>query len=195
MAKPKFTGYDRSQVEWYIEPEWCVESLAMAERFGPKIYDPACGRGTIPTVFERLGYEACGSDLIDRGYGYELHDFLEEPGRHLDATIVCNPPYNRGDGVVQFVNRSLDLGYQEAAFLVNESFIYSGSRHSFFQESPLRSVWFLSDRPSCPPGELLEAGKVEAKGGTTNYCWIVFQQGWTMRPTCGWLRRPDKLKR
>jgi hypothetical protein len=61
-------------------------------------------------------------------------------------------------------------------------------------DTPLRRIWLLTPRPSMPPGEtILRGGR--AAGGKTDFCWLLFDQGFKFEqctkgePTIGWLHR------
>lgn len=184
--------YGRADDEWYVEPGWCVDLLLRVERFEGSCWDPACGGGTIPKAFARLGQRCLGSDLRDRGYGTAPIDFLAGDHPVVDC-IVCNPPYGHGKTAEAFIRRALTLARRKVAMLVNEKFVYSQQRYALFWHEQTRptKLWFLSSRPSMPPGELLASGAVEPKGGTMNYLWIVWERGRAPEPP-GWLIR-DRL--
>lgn len=173
--------------DFFIEPEWCVRALLDAERFVGPIWDPACGSGTIVKACTARGIEAVGSDLVDRGFG-GVQDFLA-PGFDFVGVqnIVANPPYARA---VDFILRALDVADRKVAMIVQEKFLYSGKRHALFAATPLARIYFLSDRPSMPPGDKFLAGEIEAKGGSVNYCWLVWSHDHQGPPTAHWLRKP-----
>ena len=63
----------------------------------------------------------------------------------------------------------------------------------WLQDTPLRRIWLLTPRPSMPPGRMLMSGK-NPSGGKTDYCWLVWQQGWFYnRAEIGWLHRERLL--
>lgn len=185
----KVSTYERAPDDYYIEPSWCVDLLLTAERFEGTSWDPACGRGTIPMTMEAAGLRCYGTDLRNRGYGV-CCDFLrdEPPLRDVD-NIVTNPPYGGGKAAVAFIERARTIARSKVAVLVNEKFLYSERRHQMFTAGGLYRVYFLSSRPSMPPGHLLQAGQIEAKGGAVNYAWLVFLRGFTGAPTAHWLKR------
>ena len=64
---------------WYWEPVSCIEPLFREIMFeSNRIHDPCCGSGRIPITAQRYGYEASGSDLVDRGYGAAGVNFFED---------------------------------------------------------------------------------------------------------------------
>lgn len=181
--------FERQKDDWYPEPSWCVELLADAEQFAAHIWDPCCGGGTIPKVFEARGHKVLGTDLVWRGYGPKanggvIHNFLSIPKGTTRASgdIVMNPPYKL---LSQFIDKALTLKPGKVAVLTRLSFLGSEVRHDWFVDLPVQRVWVLSNRPSMPPGDVA----VEAKGGMADYCWIVLKPGWNKEPRLNWLAR------
>jgi hypothetical protein len=178
----------RHEMDFYIEPRWAVDLFLDAENMPGPVWDPACGSGTIPTSCQARGILAAGTDAADRGFG-PVHDFLGmEPSPMLAgvASIITNPPYKLAQ---QFVERALTIATRKVAVLVQSKFPYSQGRHRLFTANPTSKVYFLSDRPSMPPGEKLLAGNVKPEGGKMDYCWIVFEHGHRGPPTAHWLTR------
>jgi hypothetical protein len=184
--------FERGDDDWFVEPAWTVEVLAIAE--GPRllepIWDPACGGGCIPITLARCGFQpAIGTDLVDRGFG-PCMDFLgatpQTPSSVWPQSIVCNPPYNLAEA---FVRRAVSL-VPYVAMLVQAKFPYSQGRHRLFTQHPPARLYFLSDRPSMPPGALLRDGKIKAKGGKMDFCWIVWDKRSPGPTTAHWIRKP-----
>lgn len=181
------SDHPRDPHDFYIEPEWAVDALLSAEPFHGTTLDPAAGSGTIPRVMQRRGYHCVGSDIADRGQSFR-GDFLNDPpALRQPDNIVCNPPY-RSAG--KFIPHALAIAKRKVAMLVQQQFPYSQTRHGLFVGTPLARIYFLSDRPSMPPGDLLLAGKIKATGGKTDYLWMVWDRLHVGSPTCHWLRRP-----
>jgi hypothetical protein len=57
-------------------------------------------------------------------------------------------------------------------------------------ETPLARVWLLTPRPSMPPGQTITGGR-KPGGGTQDYAWLVWEQGYRGKPELGWMRRND----
>lgn len=185
-AEPR--THQRHSLDFYTEPEWTVDLLLDAESFEGEVWDPACGSGTIPRRCVARGIEATGSDIANRGFG-EVADFLDpalEGARGYDLNVVTNPPYGLAEA---FIRRGLAIASRKVAVLVQSKFPYSQRRHALFTLFPPRRIYFLSTRPSMPPGDKLLAGTVEAKGGKLDYCWIVWEAGWLGTTEAHWLRR------
>lgn len=174
----------RETNDWYVEPAWCVELLLNAVEFTGPVWDPCCGCGTIPkAVIAHRGSAVGvgGSDLVSRGYGLGSVDFLSDPVP-LTNTIF-NPPYALAE---RFILHALDVTTHKVAALVNLKFLASqGRRERLFNAHPPAAVLILSRRPSMPPG----GAGIEAKGGTADYCWIVWdnQKSGSLPPYVRWL--------
>ena len=189
----KVGAYERAAQDWYVEPRWCVEQLADAIQFaGGLIWDPANGGGTIPSVFEDRGHLSIGSDVIDRGDQFAITpvDFLtcddnEVVHENARFSIVTNPPFKLAE---QFVRRALALPAFRVCILQQLSFLASAARHRLFTEFPPSDVLILSRRPSMPPGAMIaEMGAKAFKGGTTDFCWIVWTKPHDRETRTRWL--------
>ena len=183
----KRSGYDRADLDFYIEPEWTVELLLDRERFDGVTWDPACGSGTIPAAFEARGLRCHASDIVDRGWpGTVEHDFLSDGWVDPDRlpvevdNIVTNPPYGRGVTARRFVNVAREIARCKVAAFVRADFLFSQGRRQLLSEAA--RVYVLSKRPSCPPGDPYLRGEIEAKGGQHDYCWVVWDRDHTGKP-------------
>lgn len=159
--------YARDKLDFYIEPETAVLPLFDSVRFQGIIHDPACGRGTIPGCAREAGYHATGADIVDRGFpGAVLADFLED--RTVRDNIVSNPPYALAE---RFALHGLRVTEGRVALLTRLAFLEGQARRrTLFAPHPPEQILILSRRPSMPPGDVA----IEAKGGKTAYCWVVW---------------------
>lgn len=167
---------------WYVEPSWCSARLFQVEEFGgPWITDPCCGMGTIPDAGFEANYLFDAFDIRDRGYPFTvIEDFLQSTRRHVN--IVCNPPFH---DIERFARHALKQTDQKVAFIVPLARLPAAR---WLRKTPLRRVWLLTPRPSMPPGHVIAAGG-KPKGGTADYCWLVWEQGYTGTPVLAWLHR------
>jgi hypothetical protein len=189
----KKTGYARAEHQWYVEPRWCVEQLADAVDFrGHTIWDPCCGLGTIPDVFGARNHVTYASDLVDRGYAglSGVHDATQHAApiwlpTGARISIVTNPPFTAAEEIARV---ALMLADYRVAVLQQLSFLASKGRHRLFSQYPPSDVLILSRRPSMPPGDKIEAlGKQAFKGGTTDFCWIVWTRPHDRETRVRWL--------
>lgn len=179
QSPQKRSGYDRADLDFYIEPQWTVELLLDREPFDGLTWDPACGSGTIPAAFEARGLDVRASDLVDRGWPETvLHDFLGNGWVDPDQlpvvvdNIVTNPPYGRGVTARRFVETARQIAQRKVAVFVRGDFLFSQGRRHLLSDAA--RVYVLSKRPSCPPGDAYLRGEIEAKGGQHDYCWVLW---------------------
>lgn len=183
----RVVDHAREVNDWYVEPIWATELLFRALDFVGPIWDPCCGQGNILKAVCSAGNITNGvraTDLVDRGYGDAGIDFLLSSD--WAQNIVFNPPYLHAEA---FILHALKLASGKVAALVNLKFLASqGRRERLFKPHPPLVVLILSRRPSMPPG----GQDIPAKGGTADYCWIVWENEGDRipddhRPVIGWL--------
>ena len=157
--------YLRDEHDWYVEPAWAVQALTDAIPTMHDVHDPCCGMGTIC----RTMY-ATGADLIDRGYGYPVRNFLDD--ENLYTNIVTNPPYKRAQEIIE---HAIAVTTRRVAALVQIKFLTSQRRHALFNKTFFERVIILSRRPSMPPGKMLELHGEGIRGnGSMDFCWVVW---------------------
>lgn len=172
----------------YVEPAWTSRRLFEAERFDRRIHDPACGWGTITKEAVAAGYHYVGgSDILDRrrhglGPNFYKRDFLKSRFSLRGTSIICNPPF---DHVQEFCEHALELEASKVAMIC---LVRRLNAARWLTELPLRRIWLLTPRPSMPPGSWIAKGN-KPGGGTQDFCWLVFERGYTGEPTIGWLHR------
>lgn len=171
--------YDRAADEWYVEPTRCTEQLAKVEPLPGIVLDPACGQGNIVTTLRARGIDAYGSDIRDRAgspaWFLGQSDFLTDEPAMMPDHIVCNPPFFRGDGTEAFIRRALDLSVGKVCIFSQTTFLHNAERvMSLYRTRAPDRIWIITPRPSCPPGDKLAAGELEAKGGTSDWAWFVW---------------------
>lgn len=188
---------DRHPFDWYVEPRWAVELLFKHVAFLGTIGDPCCGLGTIPSVARELGYDTAAADLHDRGYEHldAIADFL------TDATLfegvnnlVFNPPYSYRPRIAEaFVRRAIEIAGMTVAALVPIKWLCTQVRFDLFAKCPPKLLLVLSTRPSMPPGnKIAELGNKAFKGGTIDYCWVIWEVGYQGPAETRWIKRDDE---
>lgn len=182
LRKRDSSIWSRDPHDFYVEPEWCSERLFEAEQFRGEIWDPACGTGRIIRSAGRVGLDAVGTDLVDRGFG-GVHNFMTT--KSFADNIVSNPPFGIAGA---FVRRALDLSARKVAMLLPANWVQGDKRSRWLETTPLVRVYFLTPRPSMPPGTVIQAG-VKPGNGTTDYAWFVWDRGYQGPAEIGWIRR------
>jgi hypothetical protein len=195
MTRPiKAHIFDRASDEWYVEPEWVSDALFRVEKFGERIWDPACGQGNILAAAEQAGKATFGHDIVDRSsslwgkvdfFDWRLSEWT------MSLSIVTNPPFGRAKLAEKFIRHAISLKPQKLAVFVDSRFLFGKARAGgLFKEFPPSWVWLITPRPSCPPGDHLLAGH-KATGGTSDYCWLVWDKpGFSTEANTvlGWLK-------
>lgn len=185
----------RHPQDWYVEQSWTSRALMEMVAFDRDylVWDPCCGLGTIPGAFAAAGFDAIGTDLVDRWMPTApahlfmgAHDFLGEQAHMLESwallSIVFNPPYSYDEDIAErCVRRALSLASGKVCALLPIRWRASEKRFAFFQRFPCFEILEFCDRPSMPPGTALHdrdgAGKPTAwKRGMTDYAWYVWDR-------------------
>lgn len=175
--------WERDDLDWYVEPKECSRALFYVESFNGPIWDPACGIGRIVEQAVSVGKQAFGSDVINRSIYCEFTaNFLDfEYNIPRYSNIVMNPPFSLAE---EFIKKSINIipnGGKIAAILPLVWLAGFSTKRDWLPESPLRKVFPISPRPSMPPGKVVLAGE-KPGNGTKDFCWLVWQKGYTGRP-------------
>lgn len=158
---------DHDGPDFYPTPDWATHALIDNERFEGRIWEPACGDGTMARVLRDTGRSVDASDLYNRGYGEIGLDFLKE-SRKVE-NIVTNPPYNSAEG---FVEAGLRQAKHKLCLLLRLAFLEGANRQrTIFAKTPPARVWVFSERITFYP-----AGAVVKGSGTTAYAWFVWDK-------------------
>jgi hypothetical protein len=129
----------------YETPEVAIRALLSVEKFPKRIWEPACGPGTIVKELRNAGHAVVATDLIDYGC---LHsgagfDFLKvkhpPPGVRC---IVTNPPFKHAHA---FARRALEL-VPNVAMLLRLAFLEGERRKDILDTGRLRRVYVFSRR-------------------------------------------------
>lgn len=193
LRKRESSLWAREANDWYVEPKWCSLRLFEEESFRGEICDPACGGGNIVRSAMAHGFTTTGMDVVQRDatFGAIEQDWLAYQGRGFD-NIVSNPPFglcdDRKAGTHPFVEQCLRYTHRKVALLLPANWIQGDKRSRWLERSPLRRVWFISPRPSMPPGQVVATGQ-KPGNGTTDYAFFVWQHDYDGAPEIRWLRR------
>lgn len=200
-------AYERDPHEHYVEPPWTSARLFAHEAFPGRVIDPACGWGRIVRNGTASGVDMLGFDLVERelppgepafrrGIRF-AQDFMEPtwwPGGGVDC-IVSNPPFKlcnvrdmRRAGRKTFAALALERATRKVALLMPSTWHQGDETSRWLQTTPLLRVWFLTPRPSMPPGRYLAEGQ-KPGNGKEDYAWYVWLHGYDGEPVLRWLRR------
>lgn len=179
--------WEQSENEWYVEPAWIGRRLIEVERFEGTICDPCCGLGNMLVGANDADFLVKGYDLVDRGSGFlfGLRDFLSSD-EEVD-NILCNPPFELSEA---FAHHALRVARRKVAMIFPTRRINAAGK--WLKDTPLYRIWYLTPRPSMPPGPeylRLQALGKEASGGKQDFAVLVWLQGFEGAARAGWLHR------
>lgn len=152
------------------------------ERLCDNVWECACGEGHLSNVLHRYGYSVYSSDLVDRGYGADVRDFLAS--RHnWCGDIVTNPPYKYAKEFVLQALNNVSNGNKVIFFLKCQFLEGQDRLKNIYKDNPPKYVYVHSSRQNC------------AKNGDFNkytsatlcYCWFVWQKGFKGETILRWI--------
>lgn len=136
---------ERESLDYYATETKAIDLLSAKFDIPHKVWECACGGGSLSKRLSELGHDVVSTDIVDRGYdGFDgICDFLSPmfyPQIDGDFCILTNPPYKF---VTEFVLNSLDIlpdgGY--ACFFLKTTALESRGRFDKIYKStppPLR---------------------------------------------------------
>jgi hypothetical protein len=161
----------------YETPPEAVHALLKVENIPSRVWEPACGPGSIVRVLRERGRDVLATDLVQYYSTYQDAgdaDFLIPGGvesRGQDRAIVTNPPYKLAHA---FVRRALELS-PYVAMLLRLSFLESERRRDILDEGCLARVHVFRNRLPM----MHRAGWSGPKASSaTAYAWFVWLRQW-----------------
>lgn len=190
-------------VEQGWEWEQIVAAIGLREQEnGTAIWDPAAGFGHSAARLQEMGFTGTLllSDIVERvawsdferpeGVDFESMCFIEDQpimARLFPRISVwCNPPFSYRhyylDGrkmIVSeaFVRRALQVATDRVVMILPAKWLAMGKRRSRLVrvDHPPSQVLHFCERPSMPPGDMIEAmGGRAYRGGMVDYCAVVW---------------------
>lgn len=192
------TGRKRNShpLDWCVDESWVAWQLYVAlggfaqeKAAGEAIWDPSAGSGRTLVTFAEAGFPVFASDVVHRIDSklfadaecppFFAADFLEASAPPAPCSIVHNPPYSYIEGIAEaFVRRALQLATRRVCAVLPLKWQGSQGRYALFaQDHPPQAVLVLTQRPSMPPGDMIEALEAEGKafkGAVVDYAWFVW---------------------
>jgi hypothetical protein len=137
-------SFKERQDDCYETPACAVEALLRVESIPRRVWEPACGPGSIVRVLKAHGHKVVASDIVD--YGCEdqiVLDFLklEEDDAAMEC-IVTNPPYQLAE---MFVRQAL-MCSPLVIMLLRLAFLESVRRTDILEKSGLARIHVFRNR-------------------------------------------------
>lgn len=157
----------------YESPPEAVRALLKVETLPHRIWEPACGPGSIVRVLRAAGHDVCASDLVDYESPDQDHcgwDFLSERTVPNGAdTIVTNPPFKNA---AEFVAHALQL-CPRVIMLLRLAFLESTKRTPILDGGHLARVHVFRNRLPMMHRDGWEGPKVS---NPTAFAWFVWDR-------------------
>ena len=184
LGASNHTENEREQHDYYATEPKALELLLELEDFSPYVWECACGTGHLSKVLEAHGYRVLSTDLIDRGYGHGVVDFLKGGIEKFNGDIITNPPYKYAK---EFCEHAIELvpdGNKVAMFL-KVQFLEGKARRELFEKYPPKKIWVASGRLLCAKNGEFQRMK-EGGGSAVAYAWFIWEKGYKGKTTIGW---------
>lgn len=184
LGASNHTDKERESNDYYATEPKAAELLCEVETFSPYIWECACGEGHLSEVLKAKGYRVFSTDLVNRGYGDRIVDFLDWKAP-VTGDIITNPPYKYAR---EFVEHALELigeGHKVAMFL-KLTFLEGKARRALFDTYPPKRIYVASGRLLCAKNGDFE--KMKAGGGSAvAYAWFVWEKGYAGDMVVKWI--------
>ena len=182
---------ERETMDYYATEPKAIDLLAAKFDIPHRVWECACGGGSLSQRLKERGHEVISTDIIDRGYeGFNGEcDFLSRlfhPKIEGDYAIVTNPPYKF---VTEFVLTALDVlpdGCYLCLFLKTTALESRGRWEKIYKTTP-RYVFQCIDRILCAKNAEFEDARRNLGAGAQAYAWFVWQKGYKGSTTLDWI--------
>lgn len=183
---------ERETMDYYATEPKAIDLLASKFDIPHRVWECACGGGSLSQRLKERGHEVISTDIIDRGYeGFNGEcDFLSRlfhPTIEGDYAIVTNPPYKF---VTEFVLTALDVlpdGCYLCLFLKTTALESRGRWEKIYKTTPPRYVFQCIDRILCAKNAAFEDARKNLGAGAQAYAWFVWQKGYKGHTTLDWI--------
>lgn len=191
LGASNHTEKEREKNDFYATSPVALEKL-MNESNGYQlpsvVYEPACGNGCLSEVLAKSGRKVYSYDIVDRGYGDGVRDFLNTKCLPDDCKcILTNPPYSMA---MEFVLHSLKLLPENGicAMFLKTTFLEGKRRFDkLFSVNPPRYIFQFVQRVLCAKNGDFD-GMVRGGGGSAvSYAWFIWEKGYGGDPVVKWL--------
>lgn len=183
LGARNYAQNERETNDYYATEPKAAQLLMEVEQFSPYIWECACGEGHLAKEFEKAGYKVYATDIIDRGYGYQL-DFLNSVAPPVTGfDIITNPPYSKAQ---EFVEHAIEISADGAkiAMFLKIQFLEGKARRKLFDRYPPKTIYVSSGRLRCAMNGDFER---YAKSNAICYAWYVWVKGYTDETVIKWI--------
>jgi hypothetical protein len=137
-GNPGRDTFRKRKDDFYETPPQAVRALLKVEALPQRIWEPACGNGSIVNVLREAGYTVMATDVRDR------IDFLMELRAPINCEcIVTNPPFKLAE---QFIRHALHL-VPKAVMLLRFNYLEGTGRSDIIDKHLARVHLFRNRLP------------------------------------------------
>lgn len=161
----------------YETPPEAVLALINGIGLPDRIWEPACGPGSIVKTLRGDGFNVFASDLVDYGCPDQESgvDFLETASAPEGVTaIVTNPPYKLAN---EFVRHALNLGVPKVCMLLRLAFLEGVGRSDILDGGALDQVLVFRNRLPMMHRHGWTGNKTTSTVAFAWFCWNVDHRG------------------
>lgn len=189
LGASNHTDKIREKDDFYATEPRAIDALVASPvgmSLPEKVWECACGTGTLSERLEYFGYNVVSSDLVNRGYGQTV-DFLECRNMPQDCKcIITNPPYKYA---LEFVKHGIELLPEDGVcvMFLKTQFLEGQRRwKEIYSSTPPKWVLQFRGRVLCAKNGRFEAMR-KAGGSAVSYAWFVWEKGYTGRTMIDWI--------
>lgn len=174
LGASNHSAHERQKHDYYATEPKAVKWLFKIEKFEGAIWECACGEGHLSEQMKKLGYEVYSTDIIDRGYGDKVMDFIGiENTETVDYNIITNPPYKYANEFIIKALSIMKVGRKLALFLPIR-YLEGKARKQTFLAMPPQTIHISSSRLKCAMNGEFD----DMKGSAVSYAWFVWEKGY-----------------
>ena len=182
LGASNHTDKERQNEDYYATDPKAANFLLQLEDFKGSIWECACGEGHLSEEIKKHGFDVYSTDLIDRGYGNGVFDFLSiENTISIDHNIITNPPYRYANDFILKALSIMKTGKKLALFLPIR-YLEGKARKHIFLEHPPKKIYVSSGRIKCA----INGDFDNMKGSALSFAWFVWEKGYKGKPTLDW---------
>lgn len=172
---------EREINDYYATEPKAVKLLLELEKIDGTIWECACGEGHLSKEMERLGYDVISTDLVWRGYGDGVYDFLDSKNTgKTNFNIITNPPFIVANDFIKKGIEVLGKGKKMALFLPIR-YLEGKTRGDIFKDYPPYRIYISRSR-------LMTAknGNFNDVHSAVGYAWFVWRDGYKGKTELTW---------
>ena len=181
MAATNHFEEEREVNDYYATEPKAVKLLLELEKIEGTIWECACGEGHLSKEMERLGYDVISTDLVWRGFGDGVYDFISPKNTgKTHFNIITNPPFVTANDFILKGLEVLGKGKKMALFLPIR-YLEGKSRGKIFKEFPPYKIYISRSRL-----QTARNGQFNKETSAVGYAWFVWRDGFKGKTELKW---------